>query len=57
MAIQIKCKNCGNEISSKAVVCPNCGVANKKPFYKKGWFLFIIFVVIIAIISFQYFLR
>lgn len=21
------CKNCGNEIDDKAVICPNCGVA------------------------------
>ncbi len=23
------CKNCGNEIDDKAVICPDCGVAQK----------------------------
>lgn len=28
----IKCKECGHEISSKARVCPHCGVRNPAPF-------------------------
>ncbi|MBP3336897.1 MAG: hypothetical protein J6L59_00645 [Clostridia bacterium] len=47
----IKCKNCGNEINVKAAVCPNCGVANKKPFYKKGWFIAVVCIVIIIAIT------
>lgn len=47
----VKCKNCGEEISSKAVVCPKCGVKNKKPFYKRIWFILLAIVVVIAAIS------
>ena len=45
------CKACNNEISSKAKVCPNCGVKIKKPVYKKCWFWLIIVFVLIAVIS------
>ncbi len=46
------CKSCNTAIAKKAKVCPNCGAKNKKPFYKKGWFIVLaIFVVLIAVIS------
>ncbi len=44
----IPCKQCGQEISAGAKVCPHCGEKNKKPVYKKWWF-WLILVVIIAI--------
>ena len=47
----VKCKNCGEEISNKAVVCPKCGVKNKKPFYKRVWFILLAIIVVIAVIS------
>lgn len=40
------CKNCNASILKKAKVCPNCGVKNSKPFYKKGWFIFIIVIAV-----------
>lgn len=51
MKQETKCKNCGETISSKAVVCPKCGVKNKKPIYKRGWFIAIAAIAVIAIIS------
>lgn len=47
----IKCKNCGQEISTKAIVCPNCGVKNKKPFYKRWWFITLAVILVIGIFS------
>ena len=46
----IPCKQCGQEISAGAKVCPHCGEKNKRPVYKKWWFWLII-VVVIAIAS------
>ncbi len=46
----VVCKNCNNPILKKAKVCPNCGAKNKKPFYKKGWFVFLIIVIAFAIL-------
>lgn len=60
MAI-IKCKECGQEISSKARVCPHCGIRNPAPFgftFKrllKIWsvcfVVLVVFVVIIVSVS------
>ena len=47
----MKCKNCGQEICAKAVVCPNCGVKNKKPIYKRWWFIALAVIIIIGIFS------
>lgn len=47
----VKCKNCGEEISKKAVVCPKCGVKNKKPVYKRGWFIAVAAIVVICAIA------
>lgn len=51
MAI-IACKECGNEVSNKALKCPSCGVQLRKP--KRGimgtlfkW-LFILFNILMA---------
>ena len=33
------CKVCGHELAKSAKVCPNCGAKNKKPFYKRTWFI------------------
>ncbi|MBO5136330.1 MAG: hypothetical protein J6C17_03005 [Clostridia bacterium] len=46
----MNCKNCGQEIDKKAVVCTGCGCKIKKPFYKKLWFWLIV-VVVIAIVG------
>lgn len=49
------CKNCGNEIDDKAVICPQCGVKTdkakvKKSIFKKWWF-WVLIVVVVAIIA------
>jgi hypothetical protein len=46
----MKCKNCGQEIDKKAVVCTGCGRKLKKPFYKR-WWLWAIIIIVIAIVS------
>ena len=34
------CSACGHEIAKgKKVICPNCGKVNKKPIYKRTWFI------------------
>lgn len=34
------CKSCGHEISAIGnVTCPSCGRLNKKPIYKRAWFI------------------
>lgn len=44
------CKNCGQTIDRKAVICPACGVKIKKPLLKKWWFwIVVIFIIITAI--------
>lgn len=50
-AKMIKCSSCGNDVSSAAKACPNCGAKVKKPIYKKWWFWLIIAVVFIAVIG------
>lgn len=47
----MNCKQCGQEINEKAVVCTNCGCKIKKPFYKKWWVWVIVGIVVIAIAS------
>ena len=50
MGKMIQCKTCSKEIASNAKSCPGCGAKNKKPFYKRGWFIALaIFVIIGAI--------
>lgn len=43
------CKNCGQAIDKKAVICTSCGVKIKKPIFKKWWFWAIVAVIVIAI--------
>lgn len=44
----VKCRNCGTVIESNIRICPACGAKNKKPFYKRGWFLLIVVFVLIG---------
>ena len=50
MAKMIKCKHCSKEIASNAKSCPGCGAKNKKPIYKRPWFLILAFLVIVSAI-------
>lgn len=46
------CKSCGHEISAKGkVTCPSCGRVNKKPFYKKTWFIVLVVLVVLGAIG------
>lgn len=42
----VTCKHCNQEIASNAKVCPHCGAKNKKPIYKRTWFI-VLFVVLL----------
>ncbi len=44
----VACKNCGAEMAANAKACPQCGAPNKKPFYKRGWFIALVVLVVIA---------
>lgn len=48
MAKMIQCKSCSKEIASNAKSCPGCGAKNKKPIYKRPWFIVIALLVIIG---------
>lgn len=45
------CKVCGHEVAKSAKVCPNCGAKNKKPFYKRTWFIVLAVLVILSMIT------
>ena len=44
----IKCKECGQEISKNAKICPHCGKKNKN---KKVWFLIVGAIILFLIIA------
>jgi DNA-directed RNA polymerase subunit RPC12/RpoP len=49
MAKMRRCSACGNEISAKGkVTCPYCGQVNKKPFYKRVWFIILALFVVLS---------
>lgn len=41
-----ECKTCGAQISANAKTCPKCGAKNKKPIYKRAWFIILIVIII-----------
>ena len=45
------CRACGSQIAKSAKVCPHCGAKNKKPIYKRVWFIILAVIVIIGIIG------
>ncbi len=51
MAKITQCKTCSKEIASNAKSCPECGEKNKKPIYKRPWFIVIAFFVIVGAIA------
>lgn len=44
----VTCKHCGAEIAVSAKLCPKCGGKNKKPIYKRWWFIACVVVVLIS---------
>lgn len=47
----VVCRNCNAQIAKKAKICPSCGVKNKKPFYKRVWFILLIIILVLGAIS------
>lgn len=47
----VACRHCGAEIAPNAKMCPQCGAANKKPFYKRPWFIALVVIVILAVVA------
>ena len=45
------CKHCGAEIAKSAKICPHCGGKNKKPIYKRKWFIVLVILIILIAIS------
>lgn len=45
------CRNCNTPISKSAKICPSCGAKNKKPFYKRGWFILLVLIAVIVVIA------
>lgn len=45
------CRKCGTKYEKDSMLCPGCGVKNKKPLIKRPWFILLLFVVIIALIT------
>ena len=42
------CRKCNTPIPKKTRTCPNCGKKNKKPFYKRGWFIAVCVIAILV---------
>lgn len=47
----VACKHCGAEIAAGAKTCPKCGGKNKKPIYKRAWFIILVVLVVFGGIS------
>ena len=47
----VTCKHCGEEIAAGAKVCPKCGGKNKKPIYKRPWFIILTVLIVIGAIG------
>lgn len=45
------CKTCGTEIAANAKTCPKCGAKNKKPIYKRPWFIVLMVLLALGIIG------
>lgn len=45
------CRHCGAKIAKAAKVCPKCGGKNKKPIYKRWWFIVLAVFLGISIIG------
>lgn len=41
----VVCRNCNAPMAKNAKICPSCGGKNKKPFYKRIWFILLIIIV------------
>lgn len=42
------CAHCGATIAAGAKTCPSCGGKNKKPVYKRPWFIVLMVIIVIC---------
>ena len=47
----VTCKHCGEKIAASAKVCPKCGGKNKKPIYKRTWFIIVLVLIVFGAIG------
>ena len=45
------CRSCGAQIAASAKTCPYCGAKNKKPVYKRGWFIALVVLLLLGMIG------
>lgn len=45
------CEHCGAPIAQHAQVCPQCGGKNKKPIYKRVWFIALMIIIALSVIG------
>ena len=45
------CRNCNTPIAAAARICPACGAKNKKPFYKRIWFILLVVIIAAGVIG------
>lgn len=45
------CKSCGAQFFKKEKVCPRCGAKNKKPVYKRPWFIILIVLIVLGLFA------
>ena len=45
----VMCRTCNNVIEPNVRNCPVCGAVNRKPFYQKGWFCFLLIIAAVVI--------
>lgn len=51
MSKMTTCKHCGAEIAASAKTCPKCGGKNKKPIYKRPWFIILAIIIVMDVIG------
>lgn len=45
------CKTCNAPMAKNAKICPSCGAKNKKPFFKRWWFILLVLILVLVMIS------
>lgn len=44
----VLCRNCNTPIAKNAKICPSCGAKNKKPFFKRRWFVLLVVILVLG---------
>lgn len=50
MARMRPCRVCGNQMASSAKACPSCGAKNKKPIFRRLWFILLLIIIVAVIV-------